>query len=92
MVLFSVIFQSLHFSVFKNVTVILLNAYQFLSIKKNEFMYQSRYIVADYFVADAIFDQGLGDRKSPELDIKTQVLSVKSSRKPIKVEKTYWTL
>ncbi|MGO1192045.1 phosphonate ABC transporter ATP-binding protein [Vibrio casei] len=48
-------------------------------------MYQSTdNIAVNYFVADAIFDQGLGDRKSPELDIKTQVLSVKKLTKAYK--------
>lgn len=47
-------------------------------------MYQSTdNIAVNYFVADAIFDQGLGDRKSPELDIKTQVLSVKKAHESL---------
>lgn len=48
-------------------------------------MYQSNDNTAiNYFVADPIFDQDLGDRKSPELDIKTQVLSVKKLTKAYK--------
>ncbi|MGO2323373.1 phosphonate ABC transporter ATP-binding protein [Vibrio casei] len=48
-------------------------------------MYQSTdNIAVNYFVSDAIFDQGLGDRNSPELDIKTQVLSVKKLTKAYK--------